>query len=98
MQRKPSFFPKSVFCTGILILGLLIIAFCEGCCSKNTAVAPIGSKRIGLMITPRGLNDKGFNDYAYDGLREAEKKYNIEAVVIEPSTMQDPEASLRFFA
>jgi len=50
------------------------------------------------MITPRGLNDKGFNDYAYDGLKQAEKKFNIEGVVIEPSTMQDHEASLRFFA
>jgi len=50
------------------------------------------------MITPRGLNDKGFNDYAYDGLKQAEKNFNIEGVVIEPSTMQDHEASLRFFA
>jgi len=69
-----------------------------GCCSRTEPLKEVAPKRIGLMITPRGLNDKGFNDYAYDGLKQAEKKYNIESVVIEPATMQDPEASLRFFA
>lgn len=96
MPRKPSFFKKSVFGTGILILALFILSL--GCCNQEAKHQPGPGKRIGLMITPRGLNDKGFNDYAHDGLKQAEKKFNIEGVVIEPSTMQDHEASLRFFA
>jgi len=69
-----------------------------GCCSNSGSEAPLTQKKIGLMITPRGLNDKGFNDYANDGLRAAEKKFNVEGIIIEPATMQDQEASLRFFA
>ncbi len=96
MPRKPPFFKKSVFSAGILILSLLLIT--SGCCNQEKMSDSGSLKRIGLMITPRGLNDKGFNDYAYDGLKQAEKTLNIEGIVIEPSTMQDNEASLRFFA
>lgn len=58
---------------------------------------PAKRLRIGLMITPQGLQDKGFNDQAYAGLKAAEQKLKIAGVVIEPATMADPEASLRFF-
>jgi basic membrane protein A len=70
----------------------------SGCGNGKNGSSSENPLKIALMITPRGLNDKGFNDYAYDGLKEAEKKYNIVGTVIEPSTMQDHEASLRFFA
>jgi len=96
MPGKPAFLKKSVLSTGVLIVALLLIT--SGCCNQVPKDDLNSSKRIGLMITPRGLNDKGFNDYAYDGLKQSEKKFNIEGVVIEPSTMQDHEASLRFFA
>lgn len=98
MSRKPSFCPQSIFSIGILALFLAVISLLPGCCTRQAPEKEVVQKRIGLMITPRGLNDKGFNDYAYDGLKEAEKKYSIESIVIEPATMQDPEASLRFFA
>jgi len=98
MSRKSAICAQSVFCTGILTIILAAILLLSGCCSRNSPEPENPPKRIGLMITPRGLNDKGFNDYALDGLKEAEKKHNIESVIIEPATMQDPEASLRFFA
>lgn len=96
MQRRSSFFQKSVFGIGILIV--VAAALISGCCERKPEEPAGPVKRIGLMITPRGLNDKGFNDYAHDGLKEAEKKYNIEGIVIEPATMKEHEASLRFFA
>ncbi|NLF95197.1 MAG: BMP family ABC transporter substrate-binding protein [Candidatus Riflebacteria bacterium] len=96
MSGKSTFLKKSILGTGFLIAALLIMT--SGCCNQAPKDDLTSSKRIGLMITPRGLNDKGFNDYAYDGLKQAEKKFNIEGVVIEPSTTQDHEASLRFFA
>ncbi len=55
-------------------------------------------KTIGFMISPKGLDDKGFNEIAHRGLQEAEKIYNFETTLIEPSTLQDKEATLRFFA
>lgn len=98
MQRKSTICPQSVLCFGILIACLFISAFSVGCGSGKTTDVDEKQLKIGLLITPRGLNDKGFNDYAFDGLKEAEKKYNIAGTVIEPATMNDHEASLRFFA
>lgn len=56
------------------------------------------AKEIALMISPQGLNDRSFNDSAYRGLKKAEERFNIKTTIIEPSTWQDPEQSLRFFA
>jgi len=69
-----------------------------GCDSAGTPAKIDKKLKIGLLITPKGLNDKGFNDLAYTGLKSAERKYGIEPTVIEPSTMKDQEACLRFFA
>jgi basic membrane protein A len=98
MQRKPIICPQSVLCFGILIACIVLTWFSTGC--GNGSKQNVGEKqvKIGLLITPRGLNDRGFNDYAFDGLKEAEKKYNVAGTVIEPATMNDHEASLRFFA
>lgn len=96
MQRKSVVFKKPVFTIGIL--SFLLVIQIVGCCSHSASDTIVAPKKIGLMITPRGLNDKGFNDYAIDGLRAAEKKYNVEGILIEPATMKDQEASLRFFA
>ncbi len=95
MQRRQAFRKESIFDRRVLVF-LFLTLFISGCCSK-TVEPEKAPKRIGLMITPHGLNDKGFNDYAHDGLRSAEKKYNIEGILIEPATMKDQEASLRFF-
>jgi basic membrane protein A len=79
-----------------LLVGLVLLT--AGCGDPAQPTTPGRKLRIGLMITPKGLNDQGFNDLAYAGLKEAERKHGIEAILIEPATMRDPEASLRFFA
>lgn len=85
---------------GLLILALWAVlaslVLTTGCGERKPAT--MKKVRIGLMITSQGLNDQGFNDQAHDGIKAAEKKYGIEPVIIEPATMKDPEASLRFFA
>ena len=85
---------------GVLILALLAFAgsLMLGCEGSNTKTLPVKKLRIGLMITPKGLNDKGFNDLAFVGLKAAERKYSIEPLVIEPANIKDQEACLRFFA
>ncbi len=80
----------------LALLGALAL-LAAGCGDPAQPPTPGRKQRIGLMITPKGLNDQGFNDLAHAGLKEAERKHGIEAVLIEPATMQDPEASLRFF-
>lgn len=82
--------------TLVLCAALAALFLASGC--QEQKPASVHKPRIGLMITPQGLNDQGFNDQAHDGIKAAEKKYGIEPVIIEPTTMKDPEASLRFFA
>lgn len=97
MEKSRSFSSFHWIFSGFLVL------FCASCfslgCAKEQPKSTVKKRtRVGLMITPQGLNDLGFNDLAFSGLKSAEKKYNIEGIIIEPSTMKDPEASLRFFA
>jgi basic membrane protein A len=82
----------------LFLATLLAVLATAGCEAPKAAQTPVKPLRIGLMITPQGLNDQGFNDQAYEGIKAAQKKYGIESVIIEPATMKDPEASLRFFA
>lgn len=88
---------RSRFLLGILFLAGLSMLVMPGCGGDSSGPAERKSLRIGLMITPQGLQDQGFNDQAHAGLKLAEQKHKVDAVVIEPATMSDPEASLRFF-
>ncbi|MBP7634945.1 BMP family ABC transporter substrate-binding protein [Candidatus Ozemobacteraceae bacterium] len=93
-EKRPRIGSGLLTLTVWAVLAALVLM--TGCGEPKPATAK--KVRIGLMITPQGLNDQGFNDQAHDGIKAAEKKYGIEAVIIEPATMKDPEASLRFFA
>lgn len=81
----------------LILLCVIAVLSSVGCDGSGTPPKVDRKLKIGLLITPKGLNDKGFNDLAYAGLKSAERKYGIEPVVIEPSTMKDQEACLRFF-
>jgi len=83
---------------GFIVIVLCFCCLINGCGEQTNPKLSDKKLRIGLMITPRGLNDQGFNDLAFSGIQSAERKYGIESVLIEPATMADPEASLRFFA
>lgn len=98
MAREREKNRKIGFVLGCLILGVVIFTGISGCSDTPQPKPKAKKLRIGLMITPKGLNDKGFNDLAYSGLKSAASRYGVETVIIEPSTMKDPETSLRFFA
>ena len=98
MARESSVCKEKIYRYGLLIIPILILSLLLGCGENKKVKQAKHKPKIGLMITPEGLNDKGFNDSAYDGLKEAEKLYGVIGTIIEPATMKDPEASLRFFA
>lgn len=54
--------------------------------------------RVGLVVDVGGLGDKSFNDSAYLGLLEAEKKLKILSDVGQPSNMAEEEQHLKAFA
>lgn len=95
----------------ILTLAIIAITLITACCKptgKSTdtttspaPVVPTNNKKAlsaGLLITPQGLNDKGFNDLANKAMKQAAAKGEIDDIIIEPSTINNPEASITFFA
>ncbi|MBI3038763.1 BMP family ABC transporter substrate-binding protein [bacterium] len=99
MERQKSTKKNSTHGSRLLVffISIAFTLFSTGCGNEKGKPSTEKKLRIGLMITPRGLDDKGFNDLAYAGIKSAERKFGIDPVLIEPSTMSDPEASLRFF-
>lgn len=91
----------------IIIITILTCNFICGCCNYNNNKSsdkfPSNNTnkifKIGLIITPKGLNDKGFNELAYKGLSEATSKiHNISAIIIEPKDLSNPISAIEFFA
>lgn len=66
------------FSISVIIACLVLIAGLVGC-QRNIPVAPVQKNvlNIGLILASGGLGDKSFNDSAYRGLLEAQKKLNI---------------------
>lgn len=71
-------------------------------CVAPSAVALAKEKkkkiRIGLVVDVGGLGDKSFNDSAYMGLLEAEKKLKILSDVGQPSNKMEEEQHLTAFS
>jgi basic membrane protein A and related proteins len=60
----------------ILVLAIVLLTVSvAGCNTLNTT--PQHVLNIGIMLGSGGLGDRSFNDSAYAGLLEAQKKYNI---------------------
>ena len=55
-------------------------------------------KNIGLILGSGGLGDKSFNDSAYNGLLEAQKKYNIRFETVNFGSKESNLDALRNFA
>jgi basic membrane protein A len=53
---------------------------------------------IGLLFGSGGLGDKSFNDSAYSGLLEAQKKYNIRFETVDFTNKEANLDAMRFFA
>jgi branched-chain amino acid transport system substrate-binding protein len=51
--------------------------------------AAAGIKRVGLVTDSNGVNDKGFNQSAYQGLLRAAKEYGLKNAVLEPKQPDD---------
>ena len=59
---------------------------------------PMNRIKIGLVFDVGGLGDKSFNDAAYKGLMEAERRFDVVTRTIEPADGSDRESAIRQFA
>ncbi len=88
-----------------MVLGLtavilsLLISPLSGCSQLNQQTNSRQSiLNIGMLLGSGGLGDRSFNDSAYTGLLEAQKKYNIRFETVDSGSKESNLQALRFFA
>jgi basic membrane protein A and related proteins len=95
-----SFFLKTVLFYTVSVITCLVMVLLSMSCDKNTP-APANQKKvlnIGMILGSGGLGDKSFNDSAYQGLLESQKKLNIRFETVNYSGQQADLDTLRLFA
>ena len=80
--------------SSLVVLGVIVIlaAGCGGGSSSSTGPGTTqtsgggggqGHKKIGLVTDVGGLNDRGFNHLAYEGLQRAQKQLGVDGRVVQ---------------
>ncbi|OQY41325.1 MAG: BMP family ABC transporter substrate-binding protein [Fusobacteriia bacterium 4572_74] len=82
--------------TFIMVVMALLLTSCGGV--KKEKVEENGALKIGLVLSTGGLGDKSFNDSAYAGLIEAQKKLGVKIKYVEPANVSEFDTFLRQFA
>ena len=75
----------------VAVLGAALAAGCGGD-DESTATeteAPASSLKVGLVADAGQLNDNGFNELAFKGLKRAERDLGIKGRVVEAKTAAD---------
>ena len=80
----------------VISLVALSLVFSIAGCSQPSQPAKI--LNVGLLLGSGGLGDRSFNDSAYAGLLEAQKKYNIRFETVDTGTLDANKDALRLFA
>lgn len=84
------------FISAAMALCVLLLALVPLGCSQQAGQDTV--LNIGLLLGSSGLGDKSFNDSAYSGLLEAQKKYNIRFETVNMGTPESNLDALRNFA
>jgi basic membrane protein A and related proteins len=82
-----------------IVMACLVIVGSLGGCEASSPLGPDQQKvlNIGLILSSGGLGDKSFNDSAYKGLLEAQKKHNIRFETVNYSGTESDINALRLF-
>jgi basic membrane protein A len=88
--------PFKVVAVGVLIAFLVALSPGLVACSPTKPQQRV--LNVGLLLGSGGLGDRSFNDSAYDGLLEAQKKYNIRFETVSFGDNASNLSALRNFA
>jgi len=81
----------------VIIALLVVVALVLGACATPTP-APAAKKKIGLVTDVGGVNDKSFNQSAWDGTQKAAKEFGFDTKFIESKQPTDYEKNIDQFA
>ena len=83
----------------LLLLSLPFVAACGSSSTTSTTTSTSAKKlKVGLVTDTGGLNDRGFNALAYQGLQTGQTKLGIDGQVKESKSNDDYVPNLTFFA
>lgn len=77
---------------------IMVTSLVSGCGQNMQSTAKTSILNVGLLLASGGLGDKSFNDSAYKGLTDAQKKYNIRFETANFSTEENNVDALSSFA
>ena len=83
----------------LIIFSLPAFGLLGGCASGTQK--PLNQKsvlNVGMILASGGMGDKSFNDSAYKGLLEAQKRFNIRFETVNFSNKEENLNALRLFA
>jgi len=82
------------------LVALLLLSACGGSSTgSNTGSTPTAKTiKVGLVTDIGGLNDRSFNQLAYEGLQQAERQLHIQGKVVESHSANDYVPNLTSFA
>ena len=89
MIRIPS---KLFAAAAVLAVGASLAAGCGGddeASGETTETAEASGLKVGLVADAGQLNDNGFNELAYKGLKRAERELGVKGRVVEAKTAAD---------
>ena len=76
-----------------LLLSVLALAACGGSDNEDatpaTSTEPAEQLRVGLIVDKGQLDDNGFNELAFNGLKRAETELGIKGRVVESASAAD---------
>ena len=85
-----------------LVALLVLVAIVVGACAAPAAAPSTGGttakKKVGLVTDVGGVNDKSFNQSAWEGTQKAAKDFNMDVKFIESKQPTDYEKNIDQFA
>jgi basic membrane protein A len=73
----------------VLALVALVAALAAGCGGSDETSGETTALKVGLVADAGELNDNGFNELAYKGLKRAERQLGIEGRVVQANSAAD---------
>jgi basic membrane protein A len=81
----------------VIVALLVVVALVLGACAAPTA-APAAKKKVGLVTDVGGVNDKSFNQSAWDGTTKGGTDFGMDVKFIESKQPTDYEKNIDQFA
>jgi basic membrane protein A and related proteins len=83
---------KLLAAAAVIVVGASLAAGCGGddeATGETTETAAASGLKVGLVADAGQLNDNGFNELAYKGLKRAERELGVKGRVVEAKTAAD---------